>query len=217
MRSFFEEIYFTFKAVKEDYTLGRTLDPSVKSKADIILFSASFHGLVIYRFSHLLWKSNLNFFAMYLRYLSRVLYKMDIHPAAEMEFGVFIDHGIGVVIGETASVGKGTLIYHGVTLGSARVMNGKRHPTVGRNVFIGANASILGPVTIGDGSKIGANSVVLHDVPPNSTVVGNPGHIIHKNGEENFEINDSHRQNTCCELENYEQTLVKAGKDKSRW
>ncbi len=107
---------------------------------------------------------------------------MDIHPAAEIEPGIFIDHGIGTVIGETASVGEGTLIYHGVTLGATRVMNGKRHPTVGRNVLIGANASVLGPIKICDGAKIGANTVILHDVPCACTVVGNPAKIV-KAGE----------------------------------
>lgn len=115
---------------------------------------------------------------MFVRSIARVLYSMDIHPAAEIEPGIFIDHGIGVIIGETASVGRGTLIYHGVTLGATRVMKGKRHPNIGRNVLIGANASILGPIKVCDGAKIGANTVVLHDVPCACTVVGNPAKIV---------------------------------------
>jgi len=115
---------------------------------------------------------------LFLRGIVRIRYSMDIHPAAEIEGGIFIDHGMGVVIGETASIGSGTLIYHGVTLGSAIVMKGKRHPTVGRNVFIGANSTILGPIKICDGAKIGANAVVLKDVPCACTVAGNPAKIV---------------------------------------
>ncbi len=119
---------------------------------------------------------------MIFRGIARVRYAMDIHPAAKIEAGIFIDHGIGVVIGETASIGSGTLIYHGVTLGSANVMKGKRHPTIGRNVLIGANATILGPIKICDGVKVGANAVVLHDVPCACTIVGNPAKIVKVNG-----------------------------------
>ncbi len=115
---------------------------------------------------------------MIFRGIARVRYSMDIHPAAEIEPGIFIDHGMGIVIGETASVGNGTLIYHGVTLGSAHLTFGKRHPTVGRNVFIGANAVVIGPVNVCNGAKIGANAVVLHDVPRACTVVGNPAKIV---------------------------------------
>ena len=115
---------------------------------------------------------------MILRGMARVRYSMDIHPAAEIEPGIFIDHGIGVVIGETASIGTGTLIYHGVTLGVAHLMSGKRHPTIGRNVLIGANATILGPIKVGDGAKVGANAVVLNDVPCACTVAGNPAKIV---------------------------------------
>ncbi len=115
---------------------------------------------------------------MVFRGIARVRYSMDIHPAAEIEPGIFIDHGMGVVIGETASIGSGTLIYHGVTLGSAHLIKGKRHPTIGRNVLIGANATILGPIKICDGAKIGANAVVLRDVPCACTVVGNPAKIV---------------------------------------
>lgn len=156
----------------------------------------------------------MEFLAMLLRYLSRVLYKMDIHPAANIEAGIFIDHGMGVVIGETASVGRGTLIYHGVTLGTARVMQGKRHPTIGRNVLIGANATILGPIKIGDGARIGANSVVLRDVPESATAVGNPARIIRKRVIDcEFNLND--RKDTDHTLEN-DEPLAKIGDDESR-
>lgn len=214
VRLFVRNLEITFHAIKEDYKLGMRLDPSAKSSLDISLFSPSFHGLMLYRFSHFFWKSNMKFLAMSFRYLNRVIYKMDIHPAAEIECGIFIDHGIGVVIGETAFIGRGTLIYHGVTLGTARVMNGKRHPTVGRNVMIGANAVVLGPVTIGNNAKIGANAVVLEDVPPFATAVGNPAKIIEKQVTmREFDLVD--RKDSNCELKNDESNLVKVGEGKS--
>jgi len=148
-------------------------DPTASSKWHIVLFSAGFHGLLIYRISTLLWKNRLGFLARGLHYISRILYSMDIHPAARIEGGVVIDHGVGVVMGSTASVG--TLIFHGVTLGSKNVMKGKRHPDIGRNVVIGTGAKILGPIYVGDNSKVGANSVVLEHVPQDSLVTGIPG------------------------------------------
>ncbi len=178
---FFKEIHLMFESIKKDYHLGIESDPSLKSKWDLILFSSSFHGLILYRISHMFWNLKLRFLAMFFRGAARVFYAMDIHPAADIEPGIFIDHGIGVVIGETASVGSGTLIYHGVTLGSSHITKGKRHPSIGRNVFIGANASILGPIKICDGAKIGANSVVIHNVPCACTVVGNPAKIVRAN------------------------------------
>lgn len=158
-----------------DYYLEK--DPTASSKWHIILFSAGFHGLLLYRISTLLWKNRLGFLARGLHLFSRIVYSMDIHPAARVEGGVVIDHGVGVVIGSTASVGTGTLIYHGVTLGSKNVMKGKRHPDIGRNVVLGAGAKILGPIYVGDNSKVGANSVVIEHVPQFSIVTGIPGRI----------------------------------------
>lgn len=186
----FGELRQAIEAVKMDYRLGMKLDPSVRSKWDVIFFSASFHGLMYYRFSHMFWKKRMKFIAMTIRYMARVFFAMDIHPAAEIEAGIFIDHGMGVVIGETATVGSGTLIYHGVTLGTARVVSGKRHPSIGKNVLIGANASVLGPVKVCDGARIGANSVVIHDVPCACTVVGNPARIV-KAGDYSEERNEA--------------------------
>ena len=114
--------------------------------------------------------------------LSRALTGIEIHPAAEIGRGFFIDHGMGVVIGETAEIGDDVTLYQGVTLGGTGFATGKRHPTVQDNVTIGSGAKLLGPITVGHGSKIGANSVVIHDVPPNSTVVGNPGHPVRVEG-----------------------------------
>nr|WP_259459607.1 serine acetyltransferase [Mesotoga sp. HF07.pep.5.2.highcov] len=139
----FENIRQTGIDISEDLKAYLEKDPTVSRKWHVFLFSAGFHGLLLYRISNLLWNGGLGLFARILHYFSRVAYSMDIHPAARIEGGVVIDHGSGVVIGSTASVGKGTLIYHGVTLGSKNVMTGKRHPDVGRNVVLGAGARFL--------------------------------------------------------------------------
>ncbi len=167
-----------FSAVKADLNAFLKNDPSAHSKRDIILFSTSFKGLFLYRIYHELYERNRIFLSMLLYYFAKCRYGMDIHPGATIESGVMIDHGFGVVIGSTASVGSGTIIYHGVTLGARRIEEGKRHPTIGRNVFIGNHASILGNIKIGDGARIGAHSVVLEDVPENSTAVGNPARVV---------------------------------------
>lgn len=181
---------FILNAIKEDLKIALEKDPAADSKWDIILFSTSFHGLVMYRIYNAFWYTNHKFSAKILYYLSKILFHMDIHPAAKIEPGVLIDHGFGVVIGSTASIGKGTVLYHGVTLGTRKIVKGKRHPDVGRNVLIGAGAKILGPVKIGNGAQIGANSVVLKDVEQNSKVAGIPAKEIKKTeNESNVEDN----------------------------
>ncbi len=167
-----------FSAIKADLETFFQNDPSVNSKLEIVLFSTSFKGLMLYRVYHELYKLNYKFLSMFLYYIAKRLYTMDIHPGAVIEKGIMIDHGFGVVIGSTAFVGSGTIIYHGVTLGARRIKRGKRHPTIGRNVFIGNHASILGNIKIGDFAKVGAHSVVLKNVPGRSTAVGNPARII---------------------------------------
>lgn len=178
------------------------LDPATSNVLQLVLFNASFHGLLFYRISHLFYEWKLYPLAYIFYYLKRVLFSMDIHPAAEIESGVVIDHGIGVVIGSTASVGSGTLIYHGVTLGAKRVCTGKRHPDVGKNVLIGAGAKILGPIRIGDNSLVGANAVVLRDVPPNSLAVGIPAKILRRN-----EDVEPDRQHAHGEVENRTESI----------
>lgn len=173
----FENIRQTGIDISEDLKAYLEKDPTVSRKWHVFLFSAGFHGLLLYRISNLLWNGGLGLFARILHYFSRVAYSMDIHPAARIEGGVVIDHGSGVVIGSTASVGKGTLIYHGVTLGSKNVMTGKRHPDVGRNVVLGAGAKILGPIYVCDNARVGANSVVLEHVPHGSLAAGIPARI----------------------------------------
>lgn len=198
LKKFFVEYKNVFSAISEDLSYYVKLDPASTSKLYVFFFNASFHGLLLYRFSHFFYKWKVKFLANFLHLLGRILYSMDIHPSAEIESGVVIDHGIGVVIGETARVGKGTLIYHGVTLGAKKVMKGKRHPDVGRNVFIGAGAKILGPIKIGDNVVIGANAVVLEDVPPNAVVVGIPAQIVKiKGGSEKHDGRIDRKDTTC--------------------
>jgi len=167
-------------AIRQDLRAYLRLDPATKNVFQLIFFNASFHGLTLYRLSHLFYHWKIYPLAYLFHYLNRVLFSMDIHPAAEIEPGVVIDHGIGVVIGATASVKSGTVIYHGVTLGAKHICSGKRHPDVGRNVFIGAGAKILGPIKVGDNAVIGANAVVLRDVPEDSLAVGIPARILRR-------------------------------------
>ncbi len=171
-----------FSAIRADLETFLKNDPSVNSKWEVLLFSTSFKGLVLYRIYHELYKRNHKFLSLFLYHIAKRRYVMDIHPAAVIEKGIMIDHGFGVVIGSTAFVGSGTIIYHGVTLGARRIEEGKRHPTVGKNVFIGNHASILGNIEIGDGAKIGAHSVVLKDIPENATAVGNPARVVKGRG-----------------------------------
>lgn len=159
-------------------------DPAAKSKLEIILTYSGFHAVLGYRIANFIYKK------LKLRLLSRMVSQMtkfftgiEIHPAAEIDEGLFIDHGTGVVIGETAIIGKNCVLYQGVTLGGTGKDKGKRHPTLEDNVMVSAGAKVLGPIVIGSGSKIGAGSVVLKDVPPNSTVVGIPGRIVRRNGK----------------------------------
>lgn len=177
---FWSDFINVFRAISEDIAYYLKLDPSSTSRFHVLFFNASFHGLVCYRFSNFFYRHKLKILAHVIHYFSRVLFSMDLHPAATIEPGVVIDHGIGVVIGSTATVGKGTLIYHGVTLGTKKVCPGKRHPDIGKDVVIGAGAKILGPISVGDRAIIGANAVVLHNVPENSLAVGIPAKILRK-------------------------------------
>lgn len=152
-------------------------DPSVRSTAEVLLYQG-FWVIFYHRIAHLLYQYKLYYLARLVSQISRFLTQIEIHPGAKMSDEVFIDHGAGVVIGETAEIGSNVVIFHGATLGGTGKDVGKRHPTVGNNVMIGANATILGPVTIGDGAKIGACAVVVKDIPPNTTIVGEVGRDI---------------------------------------
>jgi len=158
-------------------------DPAAKDFLEVLLLYQGLHALVAYRISHLLYKMKIFFFARMLSQLSRFFTGIEIHPGAKIGKNLFIDHGMGVVIGETAILGDNVTIYQGVTLGGTGKEKGKRHPTIGNNVVIGTGAKVLGNITIGDNSYIGANAVVVRDIPPNSTVVGVPGRITKQDGK----------------------------------
>ncbi len=149
-------------------------DPAARNAMEVILCYPGFQAVLIYRLSNLMWKAKLKLIARITANIGRIITGIEIHPAAKIGKKLFIDHGIGVVIGETAVIGNGCTLYHGVTLGGVSWEQGKRHPTLGDDVIIGAGAKVLGPISVGNGSKIGSNAVVLEDVPTGSTVVGIP-------------------------------------------
>ena len=165
-------------ALRSDLQAARDRDPAARSGLEIALCYPGVHAIWAHRVSHALWGGGHPFTARVTAAVARALTGVDIHPAATLGAGLFIDHATGVVIGETAEVGVDVTLYQGVTLGGTSLEHGKRHPTLGDRVTVGAGAKVLGPVTIGDDSRIGANAVVVKDVPPNSVVVGVPGQVI---------------------------------------
>ena len=169
--------------IKQDLQAVFDRDPAATSKLEVILTYAGFHALLAYRISHRLKSMGVPFFPRAISQLARWLTGVEIHPSAKIETGFFIDHGMGVVIGETAEIGDYVTLFQGVTLGGTGKERGKRHPTLGNHVVVGAGAKILGGITIGDNVKIGANSVVLKNVAANSTVIGVPGRVIKSQGE----------------------------------
>ncbi|WP_138464818.1 serine O-acetyltransferase [Poseidonocella sp. HB161398] len=160
--------------IRSDFVSIRERDPAARGKIETALVYPGLHAAVAHRFAHALWARNWRFSARFLAYLSRAVTAIDIHPGAKIGPGFFIDHGAGVVIGETAEIGTNVTLYHGVTLGGVSWSPGKRHPTLGDNVMVGAGAKILGPITVGAGARVGANSVVVSEVPPEATVIGIP-------------------------------------------
>jgi serine O-acetyltransferase len=168
--------------LKEQINTVKTHDPAMKTGAEIILYP-SFWALGFHRFGHWLYKHKRYWLARLVSQISRGLTGIEIHPGAIIGKGLFIDHGMGVVIGETCEIGDNVTIYQGVTLGGTGKETGKRHPTIRDNVMVGAGVKVLGPFTVGECSRIGAGSVVLREVPPNCTVVGIPGRIVAREGE----------------------------------
>lgn len=158
-------------------------DPAAQSELEVILCYPGLHAICAYRFTHWLWNHQLKLLARWLSQVARLLTGIEIHPGAQIGRRLFIDHGMGVVIGETAIVGDDVTLYQGATLGGTGKEKLKRHPTIGNGVVIGAGAKILGNIRVGDNSRVGAGSVVLRDVPDDSTVVGVPGHIILRQGK----------------------------------
>ena len=171
--------------VRDDLAAAQERDPAARSvgRGEILLTYRGVQALLAHRVCHALHAAGVPLLPRFIAYMTTAVTGVEIHPAARIGRGLFIDHGVGVVIGETAEVGYDVTIYQGVTLGGTGFARGKRHPTVGNEVMIGAGSALLGPIVIGDRSKIGANSVVIHDVPPNSTVVGNPGHPVRVDGK----------------------------------
>jgi serine O-acetyltransferase len=170
--------------VRRDVAAARTRDPAARDVGPLEILATwpGVHAVLAHRIAHALHEARVPVLPRLIAAVSRAITGIEIHPAARIGQGLFIDHGMGVVIGETAELGADVTLYQGVTLGGTGFATGKRHPTVQDNVTIGSGAKLLGPITVGHGSKIGANSVVIHDVPPNSTVVGNPGHPVRVEG-----------------------------------
>ena len=172
-----------FDIIKQDLRAVFDRDPAATSKLEVVLTYAGFHALLAYRISHWLKLHDVPILPRVISQLARWVTGVEIHPAAQIGTGFFIDHGMGVVIGETAEIGDYVTLFQGVTLGGTGKERGKRHPTLGNHVVVGAGAKILGGITIGDNVKIGANSVVLRNVPANSTVIGVPARVIKTQGE----------------------------------
>lgn len=164
--------------IRTDFHAVFERDPAARSPLEVIAAYPGFQAVVSHRITHYLWRKNFKSTARIMSHISRFFTGVEIHPGAVIGKGFFIDHGMGVVIGETSEIGENVTVYHGVTLGGTSFTRGKRHPTIGDNVTIGAGAKILGPLSVGANSKVGANSVVIRDVPPNSTVVGIPGSAV---------------------------------------
>ena len=174
----------TAAEIRRDVAAAHSRDPAARGVGfvEVVATWPGVHALLAHRVAHALYGAGIPVAPRAIAAMSRTLTGIEIHPAARIGRGFFIDHGMGVVIGETAEIGKNVTLYQGVTLGGTGFAAGKRHPTLQDNVTIGSGAKLLGPITVGHGSKIGANSVVIHDVPPNSTVVGNPGHPVRVEG-----------------------------------
>jgi serine O-acetyltransferase len=177
-----------YRILREDVETVFARDPAARRRLEVLLFYPGLQALWLHRLAHYLWKHRLRLLARSVSHFARVLTMIEIHPGATIGKRFFIDHGAGVVIGETAEVGDDVLMYQGVVLGGTTLEKKKRHPTIGHNVVIGAAAILLGPITIEDGARIGANSVVVRSVPPGAVVVGVPGRIVEDRGEPGMDL-----------------------------
>jgi serine O-acetyltransferase len=181
-----------FTTLKNDLKVVMERDPAARSRLEVIINYPGLHAVWNHRTAHWLWRHGFKLPGRMLSQISRFFTGIEIHPGATIGSGLFIDHGMGVVIGETAEVGNNVTLYHGVTLGGVSTEKGKRHPTIGDNVVIGAGAKVLGAITVGSGSRIGANSVVVRPVPANSVVVGVPGQVVVRSQSYTLEKSDLH-------------------------
>ncbi len=182
-----------FEKIRSDIKTVKERDPACRSTIDVIFSYPGFHAVFMHRIANRLWKWRLYFMARFVSHISRFVTGIEIHPAVKIGKGFFIDHGMGVVIGETTEIHDNVTLYQGVTLGGVSLKKEKRHPTLRDNVVVGAGSKILGPFEVGENSRIGANSVVVKEVPPNSTVVGIPGRIVIKEGEKVDEVDLDHQ------------------------
>ncbi len=178
-----------FDRLREDIATVMEKDPAARSRLEVLLCYPGVHALFIHRIAHGFWRSGLVLPARWLSHLARFLTGIEMHPGASVGRRVFIDHGMGVVVGETAVIGDDCTIYQGVTLGGTALNRAKRHPTLGRGVVVGAGAKVLGPFTVGDGARIGSNSVVIKEVPAGATAVGTPARIILEEDDKRREEN----------------------------
>ena len=167
-----------FDNIREDIQVVLERDPAARSPLETLLACPGLHAILFHRINHWLWKKGLHLLARLGSHVARFLTGVEIHPGATIGRRFFIDHGMGIVIGETAEIGDDCSLYHGVTLGGTTWQKGKRHPTLQDNVVIGAGAKVLGPITLGTGARVGSNAVVVKDVPAGATVVGVPGHVV---------------------------------------
>lgn len=181
-----------FKKVREDLNAFMERDPAARSKAEIFFLYNGFHAVMYYRLAHWFYRHKCFFIARWISQRAKFRTGVEIHPAAQIGKGLCIDHGTGIVIGETCVIGDYCLLYQGVTLGGTGKDTGKRHPTLGDHVMVGCGAKVLGPFTIGSHSKIAANAVVLEEIPPHSTAVGVPAKIIRQNGQRVEDLDQVH-------------------------
>ena len=172
-----------FDRVRADIQAAVERDPAARSRLEVLMCYPGLHAIIWHRVAHWLWTHNLKLTARFVSQINRLITGIEIHPAAQIGRGIFIDHGMGTVIGETTEIGDNCTLYQGVTLGGTGKQTRKRHPTLGDNVVVGVGASILGSIAIGDNSLIGAGAVVLHPVPPSSTAVGVPAKIVREEGK----------------------------------
>jgi serine O-acetyltransferase len=175
-----------FKQLREDIQTVFKNDPAARSVAEVILCYPGLHAIMMHRLAHRLFKRRLYLMARIISNINRFLTGIEIHPGARIGRRFFIDHGMGIVIGETAEIGDDVVLFHGVTLGGTGKDKGKRHPTVGSNTMIGAGTKVLGPITIGNNTKIGAGSVVLNSIPDNCTAVGCPARVVRKKYDKEY-------------------------------
>lgn len=181
-----------FRRIRQDIKAVKERDPAAKSTIEVLFCYPGLHALLCHRVAHAFYRRGLILIPRFISHLSRFFTGIEIHPGAQIGDGFFIDHGMGVVIGETTEIASNVTIYQGVTLGGTGKEKSKRHPTIGSNVVIGTGAKVLGPIEIGENCRIGAGSVVLNSAPPNSTVVGIPARVVYYNGEKVPSINLNH-------------------------